>query len=166
MPYTPNYAAGDVLTAAAMNSIGEAWSTFGTTANFKQTGTTPALNLGSGATWFCVYSQINKTVTVRGRITWGSTGLNAGNGAYRMDLPVTAKDTSSVSLGVARFVDFGSLVYPGQIALASTTQAAFWYSEINGTLSLSTVTELGASNRPFTFGNADWIEYTLTYEAA
>ena len=113
-----------------------------------------------------LYSQVNKLVTVRGRITWGGASRNLGSGKYRIDLPVTAKTGHNQAIGTGIIVDVLALAYGAQVLLTTTTQAAFWFPEINGTLSTLWLTELGSADAPFTFGDGDYIDYTFTYEAA
>ena len=163
MPYTPNYAPGDVLTAAAMNSIGEAWSTFGSGTNWKAATTNPALGNG---TWTGYYQQINKTVFVRVRIKMGST-TTYGTGDYRIDLPVTAKTTgwqNGDPLGLFQAYDAtATAIYGGQVLWLSSTQvSAAYYGNIAGTLFLSNVNK----DNPFTLATNDEIKFYFTYEAA
>lgn len=166
MPYTPNFAAGDVLTAANMNSIGEAWTSFGSASSFQAFTTNPTL--GTGGSWTAFYSQINKVVRVRGRIVWGSTGRNVGSGAYWINLPVTARtgqDTSGSACGSVMFGDVGGLLYPGYIILGNTTTAQMWYIGDTG-LDVINLNQLQSGQYPHTVGANDYIDFTFTYEAA
>ena len=162
MPYTPNFAPGDVLTAANMNSIGEAWQTFGSGANWKSASNPqPALNNG---TWSARYSQDNKIVRVRGRIVMGST-TTFGTGAYRLDLPVNASTSGWASgdiLGFAQYHDSG-VNHLGIIHYLSATQVAFITLPVN--LNLVTLGEANPTS-PFPFANGDYIGFHFTYEAA
>lgn len=163
MPYTPAYAPGDVLTAAAMNSIGEAWTSTGSGTSWKAA-TNPTLGNGTFSMFYC---QVNKVVHVRGRITMGST-TTYGTGAYRLDLPVTAESSSvgNLDVGGCVWADIGALAYGGNVYLASTTQAGFRFYEINGGLSIISLTEWASTANPFTLGNNDVVDFSFTYEAA
>lgn len=160
MPYTPNYAAGDVLTAAQMNSIGEAWSTYGSTASF--TAVSGGLNLGSGGSWSAYYCQVNKIVFVRGRITWGSTSRNLGSGAYRIALPVTAKSTAAGNTFGYGYCLQGSAAKPAFILAPNTSNVAIYSFDFT----LGALSEVTSSTAPFTFGNGDIIDFNFCYEAA
>ena len=163
MPYTPNFAAGDVLTAANMNSIGDAWITFGSGANWKAATTNPALGNG---TWNGYYQQINKTVFVRIRIKMGST-TTYGSGAYRFDLPVTARTTGWAAgdpVGVYQQWDNSAAsIFGGQVLWFSSTQVyAVNYSNILDTIYLLAVDK----DNPTDLGVNDEIKLYFSYEAA
>ena len=81
MPYTPNFAAGDVLTAANMNSIGEAWTIF--TPTWTSSGTPPALGNGINVGYYC---QVNKVCFVNIQFAMGTTSTY-GTGTYFWALP-------------------------------------------------------------------------------
>lgn len=159
MPYVPNYAPGDVLTAAAMNSIGEAWTSFGTGANWKASLTNPTLNNG---TWSARYSRNNKVVMVRGKIIVGSTTV-IGNGSYRIDLPVSAQTTGWAlgdPIGLATYYDASTgKDYSGIVLWWSGTQVALY--ALNGNEYDPTSTTY-----PFTPATNDELKFTFTYEAA
>ena len=163
MPYTPNFAAGDVLTAANMNSIGDAWVTFGSGTNWKAATTNPALGNG---TWNGYYQQINKTVFVRMRIQMGST-TTYGTGNYRFDLPVTARSTGwqiGDPVGVFQAYDSSAgSVFGGQVLWQSTTQVTTYaYSDVLDTIYLLEANK----DNPFTLAVNDELKLYFTYEAA
>ena len=166
MPYTPNYAAGDVLTAAAMNSIGEAWTSYGSTASFTAATVNPTL--GSGGTWTAYYSQVNKVVRVRGRIAWGSTGRALGTGNYYIALPVTARSdqpTVGSAVGQCFYFDVGGLVYTGMVTVDSTSRCALWWVGDTG-IDVINLNQTASTQYPHTVGSGDLIDFTFTYEAA
>lgn len=159
MPYTPNYAAGDVLTAAAMNSIGEAWSSFGSGAtgvSWKATIGDPELKNG---TWSAQYCQINKVVVGVVDMVLGSTTL-VGSGNYEFVLPVTAK-RSSGNIGTGTAFD-GFTPYGLFVVLNSTTRAGLFAMKTD----LSFAYEYINPTVPFTWGNGDTLRFHFTYEAA
>lgn len=159
MPYVPNYAPGDVLTAAAMNSIGEAWTSFGSGTNWRAATTNPTLNNG---TWSAKYSRTNKTVIVKGKVTIGST-TTLGNGQYLIELPVSAQ-TTGWALGDP--VGFGTYYdsstgndYAGVIYWWSGTRVALYV--LNGD-QYDPVTQTA----PFIPATGDEFKFNFTYEAA
>lgn len=163
MTYVPNFAPGDVLTAAQMNSIGDAWDSFGSGTNWKAATTNPALGNG---TWSARYSRVNKMIWVRGRITMGST-TTYGSGGYRIDLPVTAQTTGWAVgdiIGWAEYFDQGGpFDYVGSVHWLSSTQCRLMYTEPN---ILGNISVAAAQGTPVTFTTSDAIKFTFMYEAA
>lgn len=165
MPYTPNYAAGDILTAAAMNSIGEAWTAF--TPTWTAATTNPAIGNGtiSGA-----YCQINKMVVARYSIVAGST-TTYGTGDYYVSLPVSASSAYARgdAVGTGILNDNNNDDYVVTVCFADATKLAFFVPKAVYT-SISTADDIRAQtwqyNRPFVFGNTDSIRFSITYQAA
>lgn len=159
MPYVPNFSAGDVLTAANMNSIGDAWQTW-TVAWSTSTGATP-----TAATITGYYQQINKTI--HGRIKVALTGTVISGGYWRFSLPVTARSTYDQNdpIGTAIMQDLNVVTYTGVTVIDSTTLLAVYYNTID------TVNNYGYGAYldkavPFTFANGDLVRISFTYEAA
>lgn len=157
MPYTPAYSAGDILTASAMNSIGEAWTSFGSTASWTASVGNPS---PGNATWDAAYCQINKLIVARYRLGFGST-TSAGSGTYRFDLPVTAKASTHPVGGQGACFD--GLVY---YACFPTLQSTSKVQLATMALDLSFTYKLVNPADPFNFGNGDTIMFTIIYEAA
>lgn len=162
MGYTPNYAPGDVLTAAAMNSIGAEWDDITYVAGTSWTAPTTNPVIGNG-TWAAEYCQINKLVIARYRLTMGST-TTYGTGAWRFALPVTASSSNSAGdvIGFGRVTDIGALLgYPGPVLYISTTtcEPRFMTDSIVG------ITD-GTARDAFTYENGDVVQFIITYEAA
>ena len=167
MPYTPNYAPGDVLTAAQMNSIGEAQGTY--TATWTSSGTAPALGNGI-ITGF--YMRINKLVFFQWSLATGSTST-FGTGTYYFNLPVTGSSrmVQNTPIGNAYIessdgnVDYMGIAYidttsRGYIGV-SASAAEFSYDQL-GKVSATipeTWTNSGTVKRPT-------IRVTGTYEVA
>lgn len=161
MGYTPNFAAGDVLTAAAMNSIGEAWEAFGAGASWTSTGSQPALNNG---TWHGEFCQINKLVIARYRVTMGST-TSYGSGTYRLALPVTASTSNIIGdiVGWGRYIEAGGLAYNGYVLLDTTARVIPHYlTTVVGAVADTPVTR----DAPYQWANGDVMQCVIMYEAA
>lgn len=158
MPYTPNFAAGDVFFASNANSIGDAWQTW--TVAWTGSGSNPTNGTVTG-----YYQQINKTI--HGRIKLALTGTPGGSGYWRFSLPVTARSTYETNdpIGTAIMQDFNVLTYTGVAVIDSTSRLAVYYNTID------TVTNYGYGTLvtnavPFAFGNSDLVRISFTYEAA
>jgi hypothetical protein len=143
-----------------------------TTGNGAWTSYTPVLTaittnptMGTGETRNGGYVQIGKLVIYRFAIFFGTSGVNAGSGGYRISLPVNGKGTggpganSSGSLFLydssAGTMFAGSIIEIG----ASSTAGPCYYAQ-NASL-----TELGAT-APWTWAANDQIRGTIIYEAA
>ena len=127
------------------------------------TGYTPTFTnftLNNGSIGFA-YTQIGKTVHVRGGITLGTTSSVTGN--FRFSLPVTAVGSAGNSfIGHARYSDQGVNSYYGTVELVSTTVGGFIILNTGGTY--TTITAVSGSV-PFTWGSTDDIRLYLTYQA-
>jgi len=151
--YTAGLSAGQVLTAATMNSIGDAWETW--TPTLTASTTNPTLGTGSSRTGR--WGRINKIVTGYGKITFGTSGTAAGSGFYQLSLPTTAQtSTPTGPIGTFYIGDGGVNVRVGVLIATSTTVATMRYDA--GTL----VTNAA----PWAWGANAVILYTFTYEAA
>lgn len=122
--------------------------------------TNPTLGSGSGATGY--YIQIGKLVVVRLQITFGTSGVNAGSGAYRVSLPVTNKLNSELS---------GTVFLFDSSTGAGTHVASAAYDAVSGSAALfyapTTTTFANVSNSaPWTWAASDQIRCFLMYEAA
>lgn len=169
MPYTPNYAAGDVLTAAAMNSIGEAWQTY--TVSWTATGT-PAVGNGTLTGYYC---QINKVVFGRVNLTAGTT-TTYGTGNWYFSLPVTARSlyASNDPIGQGMIVDFATKAFsPILCVINNTTSLGLYYSRttvnisaLNNNFTFDVFGKEVKQGEPLTFGSQDTVQLSFAYEAA
>lgn len=151
--YTAGLSAGQVLTAATMNSIGAAWEAWTPTLTASTTNPT----LGTGSSRVGRYGQVNKIVTGYGKITFGTSGTAAGNGFYSVTVPITAQASApTVPIGTVYLGDGGVNVRVGVLVLGSTTTATIRYDA--GAL----VTQAA----PWAWGANALILYNFTYEAA
>lgn len=162
MAYTAGLAPGDVLTAATMNSIGDAWTAFNTfTIN---TLGTPNFAVGN-ATRTGYYSQVNKLITCRYQMTWGSTTTN-GNGTWFFTVPTNLASSyvDWMPIGTAVLYDNGGSYFPATVCAASASAVKITYD--GEALNVNYLFELGSANSPFTFGNGDKVFMSFQYEAA
>lgn len=148
------FTAGQVLTAAQLNGIGEATTTY--------TPTFASVTLGNG-TITGYYTRVNKLVYGSVKLALGST--TAITGTVTFTLPVTAATNSaSLFIGTGYFYDNSTgETYVGDSYRTNTTTvtpfstyAAFNYAVrglINATI-------------PVAYGAGDEIVYTFFYEAA
>jgi hypothetical protein len=147
--YTAGLSAGNVLTAATMNSIGAAWETW--TPTITQTG-----NVTFTASATSTYAQVQKIVFGSIYLTVTGTGTGASN--VVVSLPITAKQ-ATVIVGQGFIFDSSTSNLYTCTAVANTTTSAFFY-----------VT--GAGGNPFGAGPnialaaSDQIRISFMYEAA
>jgi len=167
MPYTPNYAAGDVLTAAAMNSIGEAWTTYTPTWSVYL-GTT---SIGNGSITGS-YVVLNKLVFGRVKLTWGSTTSVTGTGANNAFLFSTPSgyDINSgfavrTPIGTALIEDSATTFFVGTTVVTSSTTMGIQTPQYNSGISLL-YSDYVNKGLPFTFGDTDAVTLTYCYQRA
>jgi hypothetical protein len=132
------FVAGEVLTAADMNGIGE-WTSY--TPVLTASVTNPTLGTGSAQTGS--YARIQNLIIYRFFIRFGSSGISAGSGSYRVSLPVAASGTTQfyeVNNGQTGFYDASlATVYYSQAWIANAnyltilTQNAFNGSNLDWT---------------------------------
>lgn len=148
------FTAGQVLTAAEMNGIGEALTYTPTYGNFT---------LGNG-TVVARYVRVQKLVYVGVKIVCGTTTAVTGT-SPSLTIPITAQDANSNRcFGTVWWFDSsaGLQVY-GPISGATNTQVGFNAFSAGGTyVGISYAT----STTPFILATGDVIEFAFTYEAA
>ena len=147
------FTAGQVLTAAQMNAIGE-WIDY--------TPTWTNLTVGN-ATQDFRYIKINKFICVVGVITLGSTSAVSTTPLFT--LPQTAVTYASQNewFGTAIFEDTGNDAYAGWLLYNNTTTVRMRVALANGTyINTTGVT----STVPFTWATGDRISVNFIYEAA
>jgi hypothetical protein len=145
------FTTGQVLTAAQMNSIGEAGTSF--------TPTWTNYTRGNGTT-IAKYVQVNKFVYVYVEETLGSTSSVTGD--LILTFPLTAANALSVN-GQVLFRDVGVSQNVGGFSANSTTTIFVRVYSVSGTL-----VQLGplSATSPFTWGTNDRIVCVFTFEAA
>lgn len=151
--YTAGLTAGQVLTAATLNTIGAATEAY--TPAWTSTGAAPAINNGTltGRYW-----RLQRLIIAQ--INWVAGGTTAfGTGAYRMSLPITS-DSSAFLYGYAVFSDASTfnayVMVAGQIS-NTTVQFTWNVGGING---------LWAQTTPVPMAATDSMQATLIYQSA
>jgi len=139
------FASGDVLTAAEMNAIGDFTSFTPSWGNFTVGNATQA--------WW--YAQVNDLFIVTGKTTLGSTSSMGTNPYFSTP---TGAVWQSNNHGTAEFGDAGTASRQGVIFALSSTNIAFGYYAVSGTIiNRANVT----ATAPFTWTTNDTISGTL-----
>ena len=147
------FTAGQVLTAAQMNGIGE-------TVSFTPTwsGLTP----GNGTVTFATYVRVQNMVFVQVQFVLGSTSAVTGNISF--SAPTTAVTSPAQNqLGVVQFADASAAV--GYMGTVSMSGSAIQLIPINASGTYATLTNASATV-PFTWATGDVIVMSSTYRAA
>lgn len=150
--------------------------------NITDGGLTPAdLTSGTGSSWawqtwtptftgmtggtlnYSKYIQVGKTVFYRWKYTLAGAGISA---SVTFTLPVTANADYSqdIDMGNANYVDSGTQLYKGTVTVSSVTVAFLRAMLVSGANIVASSTL--SSTVPFTWGSADYIIVTGSYEAA
>lgn len=154
--WTGGMVAGNVLTAAQLNTIGAAWETW----TPALTGSTTNPNIGSTGTINGRYGRINKTYYGIGSFSFGGTGINAGSGFYFVSLPATAQAAGPITGGWYAYDASLDTVATGVMALDSTSRMAFYRDGTGGSVFLV------AATVPWTWASGDVMRWQFQYEAA
>ena len=146
------FVAGDILTAAELNGIGEAWTSY--TPVIKGGATTVTATIE-----YAKYARINKIVCVQMRATVTSAG--AANGIINITLP-TGLDVLTASnqrnVGTLIIEDTGVGFYVGlAVSTNGTSIQAFSYNVGDF---------MGAAGPAMTLANGDKIGFSVCYEVA
>lgn len=111
---------GQVLTADSASSLGVKWATPAAGGGSAATAYTPVLTatttnptLGTGATQTGWYVQNGDLIVGEAYIKFGTSGVNAGAGDYRISLPVAAH-ASAISIG-------GGWIYNGTSGMTTVS---------------------------------------------
>lgn len=121
-----------------------------------------SLNIGNGTqTW--KYHQVGKLVHIVGRTVLGTTSSITGLPNMALPNSFTYSDTSICVRGRAAYGDAGLATYFGTIINNTSSNLLFFYDSVSGGAirdgSVSATT-------PFTFGNTDFIQAQIWFEAA
>jgi hypothetical protein len=145
--YTAGLSAGQVLTAATMNSIGAAWESYTPTLTQSVT-VTKTVN-------YAKYCQINKLIVVDVHMT--CTGAGTAGNAVLVGLPITAASVTGRNIGALWLYDASTnTLYNCASILNNSTTAKFLYQ---------TGSEWGISPN-LALANTDQISFQFCYEAA
>lgn len=146
------FTAGQVLTAAQLNGIGEAWTSY--TPVIKGGATTVTTSL-----IYAKYARVNKVVFLQVLATVTSAG--AVNGAITFSLPAGLNAVSPANqrvIGDFFIQDTGTAFYFGA-AIATGV------SEISGQ-AYGSVDRMGANTPAMTLANGDIVAISICYEVA
>lgn len=147
------FVAGQVLTAAQMNAIGE-------TVSYTPTFTN--ISIGNGvSTW--KYTRVNNNILLLGSIVFGTT--TAVTGLINVTFPIAADTTTNTAIvGIASAQDSGTGTFPLGIYQLSTNALGLYAIGSAGT-NLGPLAATSATV-PFTWTNTDEIRVNLMYKAA
>jgi hypothetical protein len=146
------FTAGQILTAAQLNGIGEAATSF--------TPTFSGYTRGNG-TSVAYYTRVNKLVYIYVKETLGST--SSVTGTISMTLPVTAARLQSVPFPQCVIEDPGNNLYVGTLYPTSTTAAKIQVNVANSTYVFTNDTN---STTPMTWATNDNFAFGFVYEVA
>jgi hypothetical protein len=154
------FTSGQILTAAQMNSIGEAWIAY--TPSWVSGGVAPAIGNGSLTGQ---YTQVNKMVFGRMFLVAGSTTV-FGTGSYNFGLPVAAKIQSNFAAILSEGYLYDSNV--GNAYKASATYIAGSGTTFRPQVysNASQAFQVISSTTPVTLAINDEISISFCYEAA
>ena len=149
------FTAGQVLTAAELNEIGDV-QTY--TPTWTATGGTPTIGNG---TLSGKYAVINNWCVGQIRMVLGSTSSFSGTSEWRWSLPVAAVNPLSVGtsiIGAAHVVNAGVAGYRGISVYIATNKCGVYVAD-NSPYSV-------APTVPFTMGTSDEVNIEFGYEVA
>ena len=150
--WTAGTTAGQVLTAATLNTIGAAWETY--TPVWSSTGTAPVLGNG---TITGRYGRINKTVWGTINITTGST-TTYGTGIYTVTLPFNQVSNTAVQgYGILFDASASFIGYPGVITYNAAGNVTMRFGNAVGDFTPTV---------PITLAQSDQIRIFFMYEAS
>lgn len=147
-----NFTAGQVLTAAQLNSIGSYTA---------YTPTWSGLTVGNGTSNFA-YAAVNKIVHVFGTFTFGSTSSITAS-EPSMTLPLNRSVIDIPTMGTGNYADSGVATYLAFPISVTANTVGFFAANASGTY----LKETGISATvPFTWGTGDRIMVNLIYREA
>jgi hypothetical protein len=143
------FVASTVLTAAQLNGIGEAWTSY--TPVIKGGATTVTATIT-----YAKYAQVNKVVWVRVNAIVTSAG--AANGIISVSLPIASTQTGDMT-AVGTFVvkDSGTAYYFGAAILSGTNVVGQAFNSGN---------YMGDTQPAMTLANNDIVSFSICYEVA
>jgi len=149
--YTAGLSAGQVLTAATMNSIGAAWETY-----------TPTVKAGAttltGTVIYARYARIQKTVWVQ--VSFRSNIAGAANGIITVSYPSGLTPVSTgggdQTIGMFHILDSGTAWYVGSAVPTNPIQG----------IAYGGGNYMGAAVPAMTIANNDAISVAVCYEVA
>ena len=144
------FTAGQILSAAELNSMGETETYTPTWTNYTRGNGTSVGYRGLLGKWAYVYAKE----------TLGST--SSVTGALRLTLPYTPSRIQGIPFGVCQFGDIGAAAFVANIQPISATAVELRSTTANGTYTQQQST---SSTLPFTWTTNDYFEIAMFYEA-
>lgn len=138
----------------------EEWTTY----TPALTAATTSPTLGSGSSAVGRYFKQGRKVTFWARITFGTSGVAAGSGAYRFGLPVNADTTYLERRGMhfeAQDSSASAYLTHGFASIGASSYAHLFYGAAFPSGSLSQV----SNSVPWTWAASDRIDLWGTYES-
>lgn len=149
---SPDQAPDDDRIDKLLDLLAAPWRTFTPTI----TGATTDPTLGTGSTQEGWYLHVGRLVVARGRIIFGTSGVDAGSGVYTIGLPVVARSDGRESpVGAAWLFDSSTTA---NVAVAVLQQA--------GTILVEDSSARITDSHPFTWAASDQIRFHAVYESA
>jgi len=148
------FTAGQVLTAAQMNSIGEE--------GVSWTPTYTGLTIGN-ATVVAKYVRVNKLIFGYVKLTLGSTSVITGTVQISTPVTLSSSQVNIMSGSVIYFDSSGGSAFTGATVVSSTTFLEPNIFAVAGTYATRTVINAAV---PVVFGTGDQILMSFTCEAA
>lgn len=137
---------------AAALSAGLVWQDW--TPSLTALTTNPTL--GTGSTAAGRFLRVGSLVVAEARISFGTSGTNAGSGAYRVSLPVDAARGTVLGSGVLTDSSTGNIrVCAVQRATLNVSAARLWVTDAEVT-----------NNAPWAWAASDTITVNFMFEAA
>ena len=135
----------------------DAWITY--IPSLTSSGTTPTL--GTGSVIAGKYKQIGKTVFGWAKLQFGTSGVSAGTGVYRISLPVTAASAESQICGAGILQDSGvNTAYTLVPYIANTGYVELYQHQTSG------ATQVVFNDNPINIAASDRLMIHFNYEAA
>jgi hypothetical protein len=110
------------------------------------------------------YIRIGNTVHARLILILGTTSAITGTPNFTLPVTATGYSSSNFTIGQAYYVDAGVASYTGTLALLASNTIA--NPLVNGVAATYAVPTLIGTAVPFSWGTADVMTFTFTYEAA
>jgi hypothetical protein len=129
------------------------------------TPTWSGLTVGNGTYTRAAYNLVGKTVDVHVRFNLGSTSAVTGGLILELPVDIKRKNASSNGVNTVFMFDAGVANYIG-IALAVATDDKQWFIRFHSVGGTKVLTGSTSSTEPFTWGNTDIIDVSLSYEVA
>lgn len=152
----PVVLAGETLPAGKLQAFGGLETPY--TPTLTASITSP--NLGTGGTAVGSWSQNGSMIDLFVRIDFGSSGVTAGSGDYRISLPTAVPadpDWSPGDIGLARLADLSAAARQNRWAVLDTTTRMVIQDSGGGTVTNAV---------PWTWAATDWIVITARYRLA